>query len=182
MLRPAVSVVLALALVGIGTAALSATEAQRASTAIDGDVDRLERAAAELAATSTATRSLDCAGRVPVTVTVPDGSLATARVDRLTLGCPIGRAEADCSRWQARYRLPGGEVRRIAVEGPRLRTLDDPLVLGPGEHRLVLAHVRLRGGDASAGDRGADADRFGPSDVARSGSGDAVVVVLASSD
>lgn len=157
MLRPAVSVVLAVALVGIGTAALSATEAERASTVIEGEVDRLERAAADLAATSTATRSLDRAGRVPVTVTVPDGSIATARVDRLTLGCPIERPEGDCPPRQASYRLPGGGVRRIVADGPRLRTLGDPLVLGPGENRLVLAHVRLDRGDAS---------------------GDAVVVVL----
>lgn len=160
MIRPVVSVALAVALVGIGTGALAATAPDRASAQLEGEVDRLERAAVELAATSTATERLDRAGRVPVTVTVPDGELATARVERVRIGCPASTPDGACPRWQASYRFRDGEVRTVAVDGPRLRTVGGPLLLGPGEHRLTLAHVRLARGEAEGAEAGSgDAGR-----------------------
>ena len=137
-----VSILLAVVLVGVATGALSATETERSAAQIEGELDRLERAAAGLAASSTAAGEIDRSARVPATVTVPDGGFAAARVDRVRIGCPVSVPSGDCPPWQASYRLPDGTVRQLPVDGPSLRTIDGPLVLRPGEHRLSLAYVR----------------------------------------
>ena len=137
-----VSIVLAVVLVGIATGALSATETEHSATQLEGEINRLERAAAGLAASSTAAGGTDRAGRVPVTVTVPDGGFASARIDRVRIGCPVSVPSDECPPWQASYRLPDGTARQLPIDGPHIRTLDGPLVLGPGEHRLSLAYVR----------------------------------------
>lgn len=152
-MRPVVSVVLAVVLVGIGTGALASTATERAAIQLEGDVDRLERVAVDLAATSTATDRIDRAGRAPVTVRIPDGTVATARVEQFQVGCPVSVSDDECPPWQASYRLQNGEVRTVSVDGdaPRLRTVDEPLVLGPGAHRLTLAYVRFDGDGVGAG-------------------------------
>ncbi|MDR5673360.1 putative pilin/flagellin [Halalkaliarchaeum sp. AArc-CO] len=142
MIRPAVSIVLAVVLVGVATGALSATETERSVTHVEGEIDRLERAAADLVASSTAVAGIDSAGRVPVTVTVPDSGISSARIDRVRLGCPVSVPSEECPPWQASYRLPDGTARQLSVDGPRLRTADGPLVFGPGKHRLSLVYVR----------------------------------------
>ncbi|AUX09150.1 hypothetical protein AArcSl_1521 [Halalkaliarchaeum desulfuricum] len=141
-----VSIVLAVALVGVATGALSTTEPERSVTQLEGEIDRLERAAAGLASSSTAAGGIDRAGRVPATVTVPDGGFASARIDRVRIGCPVSVPVRECPPVQASYRLPDGQVRQLPADGPRLRTLDGPLVLGPGKHRLSLAYVRIGDG------------------------------------
>lgn len=148
MLRPAVSVVVAVVLVGAGTAALTATEPQRAAAELESEIDRLEGEAAELAGSSTAVRRIEHAARTPVTVTVPgkgidSSGIGDSGIEQLRIGCPVSVPVRECPAGQASYRLSTGESRTVPVGGLRIRTDGEPLVLEPGTHRMVLHLVRI---------------------------------------
>ncbi|WP_054583605.1 hypothetical protein [Halolamina pelagica] len=118
------AIALAAALLSAALPAVESAAADRTASALDRDVDRIERAGASLLADD------DPGGRRVLTISVPAGSLVAAGVDSVTLRC-----RPDCV---VRYVLGSGTVRTRRIELP-LVTPDGAVRFGtPGDHRLVL--------------------------------------------
>lgn len=153
MLRVVLAVLLAAALVGVGTTALGEVRRERAHELVDGETADLADAIENLARTEAATaRRADAARRV-LAVGVPTGSPTTAPVEYVSLGGVPGRAVPgdDRSRDVVAYQVRGGEPRLrwlpVDVRLPGrdgLRPDDDALVL-ERPAQLVLSLVRRAG-------------------------------------
>ncbi len=130
MIRALLAVVLAAALLSASLPAVESAAADRTASALDREVDRIERAGASLLAED------DPGGRRVLSVSLPGGSLVAAGVDSLTIRC-----RPNCV---VRYALDTGAVRTRRLDA-RFVTPDGPVQFGtPGDHRLVL---RLAEGD-----------------------------------
>mgnify|MGYP000117914499 CR=1 FL=1 len=124
MIRAVVAVALAAALLSAALPAVQSAGADRTASALDRDIDRIERAGASLLADD------DPGGRRVLTISVPEGSLVAAGVDSVAVRCRPGCV--------VRYVLETGAVRTRRLELP-LVTPDGAVRFGtPGDHRLVL--------------------------------------------
>lgn len=136
MIRVAVSVLLAVALVAASLPAIEHAAAERSDVQMRAAIDDLDAAAAELARTEEAAPGTEGARRV-VTVELPERGLAAAQVAHLTVS-PTNRTY--------RYRVAGRTERTVRGRVPVYVADGRPLELrSAGRHRLVLRLVEVGG-------------------------------------
>lgn len=135
MIRTALAVLLAAALLSISLPAVDAVAEERTAAQMDRAVDRIGAAATELPAEDPGPTA-DLAPRRVVSVRLPGRSLTTARVEHVTV---TGSGE-DPARIS--YALVGRSPTSYRVAAP-IATPEGPVALRtPGEHTLVLRFVR----------------------------------------
>lgn len=149
MIRIALIVLVAVALLG---AALPALDDARTTTTVerlDDEGERIERTAAALAAGSVAVDDPTLAARSTVRIAAPSG-LTAARIDRLALVDPTEiRTEDDVRSRDDRarpdvalvYRLADGRQRLVPIQpsaaAPSVRVVDGPIELRTGGHSRI---------------------------------------------
>jgi hypothetical protein len=138
VIRIVLTVLLAVALLGVAMPALE--DARRGATVerLDAETTRLERAAGGLAASSVAVGDPDLAARTSLVVVAPTG-FAAAPVDRLALVDPE-RTDVATERRVSDgvvlvYRVRHGSVRRLPIAPPTdaigIALRDGPIELDP---------------------------------------------------
>jgi hypothetical protein len=138
VIRTALAVVLAAALLSISLPAVDAAAAERTSAQMDRAVDRISAAATDVTADDPGPTPRLAPRRV-VDVRLPERSLTSARVTRVTVDGG-GDAPAHIS-----YALAGRTPNSHRIDAP-LATPAGPIVLrASGEHTLVLRYVRRAG-------------------------------------
>lgn len=136
MIRVAVSVLLAVALVAASLPAIDYAAAERSDAQVRAAIDDLDAAAAELARTEEAAPGTAGARRV-VAVDLPERGLAAAEVAHLTIA-PTNRSYS--------YRVEGRSARTVRGRVPVYVADGRPLALRePGRHELVLRLVEVGG-------------------------------------
>lgn len=133
MYRAVLAVVLASALLGVTMPALEDARRDRASVAVENELDRLRATANQLDAVDDPTAGPGA--RRSLTIDLPARQWTSARIDRLTL-----HPETADSPGRASWQVAGGRTVRRALPELSLRTpAGEPLSLsGPGTHELTL--------------------------------------------
>lgn len=153
MIRAVLAVLLAVALLAVGFAAVEDVRAERSARLVDGEVDEVAGAVHELVATEEPA-GRDAAARRVLTVDVPAATLTEAPVAYVAIGgVPGDPTPVDApGRDAIAYRLRGGptRVRTVPVEvravaAGIVRDEDEPLVLR-GTTRIRLSLVDSCGG------------------------------------
>lgn len=137
MIRVAVTVALAVALLAASLPAIEYAAAERSDARVRAAIEDLDAAATDLARSEEATPGTAGARRV-VTVRLPRRGATTAAVERVVV---------TAANRSYRYRVAGREPRTVHGTVPVYPVRGEPLELrAPGEHRLVLRLVEV-GGD-----------------------------------
>ena len=142
MIRVALAVLLAVALLGAATPAIKDARTSVTDRQLRSDLARVGGAATELAARHDAVRPADGPARRTVWLVVPRAGWGRASA---TVTVDAGAGAGDLT-----WRVGDGPERSIDV-GVELRVrrdgavVADELRLGPGRHRLVLSLVRIDG-------------------------------------
>lgn len=154
IVRVALAMLVAVALVAVSTPAVEDARTTRSAEHVRTELGGLERAIHGLAAEEDATTGPALGPRRVRQVTIPRASFATAPIEWVALGGypdePSPRDRDDTDVLVAA--IEGGPTVRVVV-AIDLRMIadgsvhpdDEPLVLGPGRHRLTLTLIQ-RGG------------------------------------
>jgi hypothetical protein len=138
VIRVVLVAVLAVAVAAVAVPAVERGRVDRTATALDAAADRLDRTARLLVARDDPTGVGVGGARRVLTLELPVRGPGAAAVERFALD---GRDGAAGPGGWVRYRVAGGETRRVRVTAD-LRTPDGPVVLRDGgRHRLVLRLV-----------------------------------------
>lgn len=141
-MRTVVAVCLAAALLAVSLPAAERALTERAATLAAGELDRLDAAAATLAAETDPVPDGVPGARRPFRFEFPRASSAGPTPERTTLEC----ADGDCRTVVVSLRFSDGRTREFRRSGVQFRPAGGRLVLRQGgSHRLTLEH-RLREG------------------------------------
>lgn len=139
--RVVLAVLVAAALVAVSLPAVDDGRERATDRAVRGEIDRIERAAADLLATEETVRNASSAPRRTVTVSLPERGWHRAGVGRLAIREP----DAGSTRGSVAYTVTGRSQRVTRVDVP-LRPAAGTLELrGSGDYRLRLRLVRVDG-------------------------------------
>lgn len=131
--RVLLAVTVAAALLAASLPAVEAVRTERTAAQIDREVDRIDAAGSSLLATDEA----EAGARRVVTVSLPQGSLSAAGVNRFAVSCP-----EDCV---VRYRIAGSTSHVRPIHVPLSTPGGEVALSTPGTHRLVLGLAREEG-------------------------------------
>ena len=137
--RAAVSVALAVALLGASMPAVDRVRVQHADARIEGEVNRIQTVARSLSRANDVVGDGGSPARARVTVHLPVRSWGASQVSEFTVLPPGNRRDV---QWQVR----GGERRHRTLDGVTLAATGAGLTLhGGGRQRLLLELRRLNG-------------------------------------
>jgi hypothetical protein len=142
VIRVALAAALTVALLAASLPAVDDARTERTRARLAADVDRIQRAARDLASSDDAT-GVDTAGaRRVVRIRLPASTWTSAPVAWVSVGGVPGGPARDVLA----YRLADRPPRTVAVEGIAFRTPGGPVVLrGSGRQTVVLELVRVEG-------------------------------------
>lgn len=131
--RVLLAVTIAAALLAASLPAIEAVRTDRTAAQLDRDADRIEAASTSLLAADEA----DAGARRVVTVSLPQGSLSAAGVNRFAVSCP-----ENCV---VRYRVDGSGTHVRPIPIPLSMPAGAVALSTPGTHRLLLGLAREDG-------------------------------------
>lgn len=140
MIRLVVAAALAVATLAVALPAVDDARAARTDAAIEGTVDRIERAGRSLATTEDATATRETAATRRVEFRLPGGSIAAAKPAFVAVGGPPGGLG---DRPTVTYAVSSSSRRRHLRLPVPVRTPEGPVVFREaGRHAVSLALVR----------------------------------------
>jgi hypothetical protein len=160
VIRVVVTVLLAVALLGVAQPAVDAARAERTATTLTTDVERIERAATSLLDRDDPPPSGVRGARRSLAMRLPKRGVAAAGVEYVVVGGrprppSSGSAPSNPGAPPPRtadtvtYKLAGRPPAVVRLDGIDLRTANGPIRLGtPGRHRLRLTLVATDGDPA----------------------------------
>lgn len=147
MIRTAVAVALAVALLAASLPAIDTARVQRSDAEIRDELDDLVGEARALAATNDAVGAGGSARRV-VTLRLPTAGFASAGTGQVRLAAPRPGRPAGTTGSALSWRADGGANHTVRPDGvPIRRPGGDPLIVENGGRREVVLSLVERGGD-----------------------------------
>nr|WP_221625631.1 hypothetical protein [Halobellus ruber] len=138
-----VAAALAVATLAVALPAVDDARAARTDAAIEGTVDRIERAGRSLATTEDATATRETAATRRIEFRLPARSIAAAKPAFVAVG---GQPDGPGDRPTVTYAVSSSRRRHLRLPVP-LRTPEGPVVFRePGRHAVSLALVRSNDG------------------------------------
>lgn len=138
-IRTVVTVALAAAIVAASLPAVERARVQHADARVEGEVERLERVASELAATNDPVGGDGPPARRHVTLRLPVKSWGATGLEWFRVPPPANSADAT-------WRVRGGERRSRHLPAVGLAGRGDGLTVGDGGRQRIVLELRVRDG------------------------------------
>lgn len=150
MLRVVLAVAMASALLAVSTPAVESARVQHSDERVSGEIERIERTAAQVAARNDPPPPNTDGARRKLTVRLPENTFGTAGLDTLRIPATTTQTESVTVRW----RVDGGTKQVRHVTAAKLDTEGTLTLREGGRHRLCLVlqpdgSVRIERADLS---------------------------------